>query len=199
MAGSHESVELIGDRVVEYFATAVLVAALTAGLAQFSAPYPFSPAPVTLQTAGVYAAGLLLGPVWGAFSLLLYLGAGIAGAPVFAGFGAGLGVVTGPTGGYLISFPIAAALIGGIVHRQVDPRSLTDVSLVVQAGALLAGMVVVFLIGSVQLALVMGMDLVTGLIEGGLVFLPGDVAKAVAVLGLLTGEHLVGERQLPGE
>lgn len=198
MAQRYESVELVGQDVVQYVATAVLVAALTAALAQFSAPYPLSSVPITLQTAGVFVAGLLLGPVWGALSLVFYLGAGVAGAPVFAGGSAGFGVITGPTGGYLLSFPLAAALIGGIAHRRVRPRALDTVPLSLQAVALLLGVALVYAVGSVQLALVTGLPMGRALFQGGIVFVPGDALKAVAVLGLLTGDAIVHGDHLPG-
>lgn len=198
MAERYESVELVGDRVVEYFATAVLLAALTAALAQFAAPYPFSSVPLTLQTAGVFVAGLLLGPVWGALSMVFYLGAGIAGAPVFAGGSAGLGQITGTSGGYLLSFPLAAALIGAVVHRRVRPRALADVSLLLQASALALGLALIYALGSLQLAFVTDLQLGRALIQGGVVFVPGDVLKALAVLGLLAGDSLVHGDHLPG-
>jgi biotin transport system substrate-specific component len=179
-----------------YFAGAVVVAALTAAFAQVTVPYPFSPAPFTLQTAGVYLGGLLLGPVWGAFSLLVYAVAGAVGAPVFAGGGSGVGALLGPTGGYILSFPVAAGAIGALVHRRVEPRRLDDVALVLQIGALLVGLGVVYLIGSVRLAMVLDLPLVNGLVEGGLVFVPGDLAKAVAVMGLLTGGYLAEAEDL---
>ncbi|WP_267163858.1 biotin transporter BioY [Halovenus salina] len=190
MAEQYESVELVGDNTVEYFAMAVVVAALTAAFAQFTVPYPFSPAPFTLQTVGVYLAGLLLGPVWGGLALLLYAVVGAAGAPVFAGFGAGFGIITGPTGGYILSFPVAAAVIGGLVHRRVDPRPLDAVSIPLQVVGMLVGLAVIYAIGSVWLASATDQSLVSGIIEGGVVFVPGDVLKAAAVISLVTGGHL---------
>lgn len=198
MSQRYESVDLVGDRTVQYFALSVLVAALTAALAQVTVPYPFSPAPFTLQTVGVYVAGLLLGPIWGALSLLLYLLAGVAGAPIFAGGSAGLGSITGPTGGYLVSFPIAAGVIGAIVHRRVEPRRLDEVSIVLQVVALLVGLAVVYLLGAFRLATATAMSLSTGLVEGAVVFLPGDIAKAVVVMALVTGGYLVQAREFGG-
>ncbi|MFC7073756.1 biotin transporter BioY [Halovenus rubra] len=190
MAGQYESVKLVGDNIVEYFAMAVIVATLTGAFAQVAFPYPFSPVPVTLQTVGVYLGGLLLGPVWGGLALLLYALVGTAGAPVFANFGAGLGVITGPTGGYIVSFPIAAAVIGGLVHRRVKPRPLDTVSIPLQVIGMLVGLTVIYAIGSVWLAASTDQSLVSGLIEGGVVFVPGDLLKAVAVISLVTGGHL---------
>lgn len=190
MDEQYEAVELVADRTVELFALSVVVAALTAAFAQVTVPYPFSPAPFTLQTMGVYLAGLLLGPLWGAIALLLYVLVGIAGAPVFAGGGAGFGVIVGPTGGYILSFPLAAAVIGAIVHRQIEPRQLDTVSVALQIVALTIGLFIVYLIGSVWLATVADMPLVSGLIQGGVVFIPGDLLKAAAIMALVTGGYL---------
>lgn len=194
MAEQYESVELVGDRTVEYFAVAVVIAGLTAALAQVTVPYPLSPAPFTLQTMGVFLAGLLLGPVWAGFSLLLYVVAGAAGAPIFSGGSAGFGVIAGPTGGYLVSFPVAAGVIGALVHRRVHPRRLDDVSVVLQAGALLVGLAIVYLVGSLWLTFSTAMPLSAGLVQGALVFVPGDIVKALVVMGLVTGGYLVQAR-----
>lgn len=184
----YESVELIGDNTVLYFVFAVLVAVLTAAFAQVTVP--FGPVPFTLQTAGVYLAGLLLGPLWGGLSLALYLLTGIAGAPVFAGGAAGFGVIAGPTGGYLVSYPIAAAAVGAIIHRQVEPRLLDDGSLLVQAAGLLVGLTIVYAVGVPWLASMTDLSLTTATVEGALVFVPGDLFKAGAVLVLVGGGHL---------
>lgn len=194
MTGQYESVELVGDRTVQYFAVAVVVAALTAAFAQVAVPYPLSPSPFTLQTMGVYLAGLLLGPVWGALALVLYALVGVAGAPVFAGGGAGPGVIAGPTGGFILSFPVAAAVIGTLVHRRVEPRRLDTVSVSLQVGALVAGLVVIYAGGSLWLAFVTDQSLVTSVIQNGVVFVPGDALKAAAVLSLVTGGYLTHTR-----
>ena len=190
MAGEYESVELVGDRTVQYFAVAVVVAALTGAFAQVAVPYPLSPAPFTLQTMGVYLAGLLLGPLWGGLALLLYVLVGAAGAPVFANFGAGFGIIAGPTGGFLLSFPLAAAVIGAITHRQVTPKRLDTVSIPLQVFALLAGLVVIYAGGSLWLAFVTDQTLLTSVIQNGVVFIPGDILKAAVVMSLVTGGYL---------
>ena len=194
MTGQYESVELVGDRTAQYFAVAVVVAALTAAFAQVAVPYPLSPSPFTLQTMGVYLAGLLLGPVWGALALVLYALVGIAGAPVFAGGGAGPGVVAGPTGGFILTFPVAAAVIGALVHRRVEPRRLDTVSVGLQVGALVVGLVVIYAGGSLWLAFVTNQPLATSVIQNGVVFVPGDALKAAAVLSLVTGGYLTHTR-----
>ena len=84
---------------------------------------PFSPVPFTLQVPAVVLSGLLLGPRYGALAQAIYLLVGAVGVPVFAEFKGGLGVLLGPTGGYLLSYPIAAAVAGlATTPRGAPPR-----------------------------------------------------------------------------
>jgi len=190
MSQEHESVELVGDETVGYFTRAVLIAALTAVLAQLSVPYPFSPAPISFQVIGVYLAGLLLGPLWGGFTFALYLVVGAVGVPVFANGGSGLAYLAGPTGGFIVSYVLAAVLIGAVVHRRVTPRPLSEVSVAVQTGALFAGLVVIYLVGAPRLAQVQGWTLARGFWAGAIVFVPGDIVKIAATMGLVKSGHL---------
>ena len=125
-------------------------AALTVAAARLSVPLPGTIVPFTLQPVAVLLAGLLLGPVLGASSQFAYLALGAAGLPVFAA-GGGLAYLAGPTGGYLMAFPVAAAAAGWIVG---DPTAgaLTRRALRVGAAAL-AGLFVVHLGGASWIAL----------------------------------------------
>ena len=189
-----ESVDLVGDNAVANVALAAVLAALTAAFAYVSIPIPGLPAPVSFQVFGVYFAGLLLGPRWGGFSLGLYLLVGIAGAPVFSNGGAGLGYLLGPTGGYLIGFLLAAIVIGAIVHRGLEPKSLDDVSIGVQAGALVAGLLVIYAVGVPWLAVTAGYPFTQAATIGAAIFLPGDVIKIVATLALVKGGTLARQQ-----
>jgi biotin transport system substrate-specific component len=189
-----ESVDLVGDETVSHIAIAAVLAALTAAFAYVSIPIPGLPAPISFQVFGVYFAGLLLGPRWGGLSLGVYLLAGIAGAPVFSNGGAGMGYLLGPTGGYLIGFLLAAILIGGIIHRGLDPKPLDEVSTGLQAGALVAGLGLIYAIGVPWLASNTGMTLQTAAIQGAAIFLPGDVIKIAATLALVKGGLLARQR-----
>ena len=80
------------------------MASIMAALSFIAVPLPISPVPITLQILGVMLAGLLLGPQLGTMAVCLYLIAGISGLPVFAGGAAGIGVLMGPSGGYLLGF-----------------------------------------------------------------------------------------------
>lgn len=183
-------VELIPDRTVGLFARAVLLAAVTGAFSYVSFPMVFSPAPVTLQVLGVFLAGILLGPVWGPAAMVLYLAAGALGAPVFAGGTAGIGQLAGATAGYLWSFPVAAGVIGLVVHRRRDPRAPGDVGL----GWLLAGMalgtVVIYTFGVIGLAIVLEMSPQRAVVTGALVFIPAELVKMAAAVGIVRSDRL---------
>jgi biotin transport system substrate-specific component len=173
-------VDLVGDETTFNIARTVLFASLMGAFAFVSFPYPFSPAPVTLQVLGVFLAGLLLGPLWGLAAMVLYLLAGAVGAPVFAGGSAGIGVLVGPTGGYLLSYPIAAAAIGYIAHggpTLADLRNVSDIRLL---GAMVAGTVVIYGLGVPFLLYNLDLSLRTAIVTGAIVFIPAEVAKAIA-------------------
>lgn len=90
---------------------AALIAALTLVPA-----IPVGPlgVPLTLQTLGVAIAALVLGSLRGASAVVLYILVGLAGVPVFAKFSGGLGVLAGPSAGYLLAFPLAALVAGAL-------------------------------------------------------------------------------------
>ena len=147
--------------------------ALTAFGAHVAVPVPVSPVPVTLQTLFVILAGAVLGPRLGAASQLAYLALGAAGAPVFAGV-FGMAALAGPTGGYLLAFPIAAAL-AGVAVRGGNRGALHAVR--VGFGAIAAS-AVILLIGALQLTLYTG-DFANAVVAGVLPFLVGDALKAM--------------------
>ena len=144
---------------------------MTALAAQIAIPLPWTPVPVTGQSFAVLLTGMVLGSRRGFLALALYLAEGAAGLPVFAGGGAGTALLLGPTGGYLIAFPLAAALTGFLAERSWDRRLLSTLA------AMLIGSSVIFAGGLAWLARFVppGQLLVTGLIP----FIPGDVVKAL--------------------
>lgn len=93
------------------------VALLTALGARVAVPIPGTPVPFTFQVVAVLLAGYLLGPTAGAASQAAYLAAGLLGLPVFAA-GGGPAYLFGPTGGYLLAFPAAAAVVGVAATRR---------------------------------------------------------------------------------
>ena len=97
---------------------AALFAALTAAVAWFKIPLPFTPVPITLQTLMVLLSGAMLGSYYGALSMITYLILGAIGLPVFAGGSSGVGALLGPSGGYLFSYPIASFVIGKMLEKR---------------------------------------------------------------------------------
>lgn len=171
-------------------ALALGFAALTGVAAQIRIPLPFTPVPITLQTFAVLLAGVALGARWGGASQGLYAGLGAAGVPWFAGTSAGLGTILGPTGGYVVGFVFAAALVGYLVDRHVEVRSLPALlALFLVANFVIYGVGLPWLYG--WLTLVNGSPLaVMELLAMGLFpFVVGDLVKiigAAAVAKALT-------------
>jgi biotin transport system substrate-specific component len=131
-------------------ASLLFITVLTVVAAQVSIPLPFTQVPLTLQPMVVLLGGLALGSRLGAASQILYLAAGIAGLPVFAASAVlppGPLRLLGPTGGYLMAYPIAAFITGYLAERGFDRRYLTSVI------AMLAGLVVIYAAGVTWLGL----------------------------------------------
>ena len=120
-----------------------------AAASQVAIPLPFTPVPITLQPMVVVLAGLWLGPVAAATSMALFIVAGAMGLPVFQPFGTpGMLRLLGPTGGYLLAYPVAAALTGKL--------SLNAVGFWDRFRAAAWGMVVIYIGGLAQLTLLTG-------------------------------------------
>ncbi len=145
----------------------VLFAAATALSARLDIPH--QPVPYTLQTLVVLLSGAFLGARNGAISQILYLGAGIAGLPVFAGGAFGLLQLFGPTGGYLLAFPATAAVTGYLIRKNS--------SLLWAFVAMFAGLLVIFASGTAQLYAVYFHDVRAAISSGFLIFSWWDVLK----------------------
>lgn len=192
MATSTESVDVVDGETVSNIARAALFAALVAGFSYVSFPNPLAPnIPVTLQVVGVFLAGIMLGPLWGTGSIGLYLAAGAIGVPVFAGGSAGLGVLIGsPTLGYLWSYPVAAGVVGFIVHRGVDLRDYTEVGVPLLVGAMVAGTVVIYAMGTVGFAVIQSVGLIEAFTVSAVAFVPFEAVKIAAVIGILRRDSI---------
>ena len=152
---------------------------------------PWTPVPYTGQTAAVLLVGTALGARKGAASMALYVLLGMVGLPVYAGGAHGVERVLGLTGGYLLGFIVASALVGRLAEHAWD-RSRIGAALLMALGNL-----VIYLIGVPVLAIVGGLAWTDAVQGGALVFLPWDAAKiAVAALALPLAWRLArGERQ----
>ena len=158
--------------------------------AQISIPLPWTPVPITGQTLGLLLTGAILGPRRGALAMLLYLAEGAAGLPVFAGGTGGMARLLGPTGGYLFSYPIVAALLGVLAVRGWDRRIPSALLM------FLIGNVVVYLFGVSWLNIYKGTFGQVSLMWAGVYpFLIGDAIKiGLAALALPGAWALFGKR-----
>jgi biotin transport system substrate-specific component len=159
--------------------TMVLGAVAVAISAQFSVPLPLTPVPMTLQGLAVILVGGLTGSTAGAGAMLLYLTAGAFGLPVFANGSGGLQHVIGPTGGYLLAFPLAAWIVGRVGQRG---------NLGLCLFASLLGVVAIHAGGLAQLALLSG-SIKTAVVAGTVPFLLVDSLKVVLAGLLLWRAH----------
>lgn len=141
--------------------------------------------PFSLQTFGVLLAGACLGPVRGFLAVSLYLAGGAIGLPIFAGGAAGIGHFTGVTAGYLVGFPLAAALCGFIVQR--NRHKATDFTLVFSAG-LLSSFLLIHTLGALNLAWRADLGVKEAFIYDAQ-FLPGDILKNVAMAVVAVAVH----------
>ncbi len=174
-----------GSRAFRWPIALVLGAAIVALSAQVAFPVPLSPVPMTLQGLAVILVGGLFGSAAAAGSMVLYLLAGAFGAPVFAFGTFGLAKLFGPSGGYLLSFPLAAAVVGRVAERGHLGRALM--------GAL-AGMVLIHLGGWAQLTL-LGTGAERAFQLGVLPFVGQDLLKVcIGGLVLWQGHHRLRPR-----
>jgi biotin transport system substrate-specific component len=195
-----EDVDLVGEAVAENLARTAVFVALMGALALVSVPYPLSPTPITLQVLGVFLAGIMLGPVWGGTALVLYLLAGALGAPVFSGGSAGLTTLFGPNGGYLLSFPLAAAAVGVVVHGGLELDEYREVGVPRLLAGMAVGTAVIYTLGTTGLYYAFATtpdlpDWTVGkaIVSGALVFLPAEALKMAAAVGIVRSEVVAAE------
>lgn len=176
-------------------AAVALFAAMTAAASQVSVPLPFTLVPLTLTPLVVLLGGAVLGARLGMAAQVVYLAAGLAGLPVFAASGVlpqGALRLLGPTGGYLMAYPLAAFVAGYLAERGFDRRYLTSVL------AMAAGLAIIFAFGVTWLALfarpaASGFD--AALHEGLYPFLLADILKICVAAGVMPAIwKLIGRR-----
>jgi biotin transport system substrate-specific component len=153
------------------FVFAALFAALTAAVAPLKIDLGFTPVPITLQTLVVLLSGAMLGPIYGAIAMVLYVTVGVLGLPVFAGGSSGFGAILGPTGGYLLSYFIAAYVIGITLKIRKNPKFIDYVV------AMLAGTFIIYVLGAGWGMIVTGLGIIAILTGWVLPFIIGDLVK----------------------
>jgi biotin transport system substrate-specific component len=185
----------LGERVnarVRDIALVVAGAMLVYLTARISIPVPGSPVPITGQTFGVLLVGGALGFRRGLAAVLLYVLLGVVGLPFFAEGKGGLTVILGASGGYLIGFILAGALVGRLAELGWD-RHLAGA-----VGAMVIGNALIYVVGLPWLAFVAHFDAATAVQKGLVPFIFGDILKLVlAAVVFPAAWWVVGRR--PGE
>ena len=182
--GRSTGLTLAASRPIRMVIGAVVFAIATAVSAKVQVILPGTPVPFTFQPLVVLLAGALLGSRLGAASQVLYLAAGAIGIPAFA-FGGGAAYLLGPTGGYLLAYPLAAAMVGWLAA----PAFLRTV------GAMLAGLGIIYAGGVSWLAALYGGGAVLAM--GLLPFVLADLVKVVVGAAVAKRLH-AGSRSLFG-
>lgn len=150
-----------------------LFAALTAVCSMISIPLPFTPVPINLATLSVFLAGGLLGSRDGAISQGVYVVLGAVGLPVFHSFTGGFGILTGPTGGYIIGY-VAAAWLTGLLTEKLGHRFIKNVF------SMIAGLAACYTLGTFWFMYITSTGLAAALMMCVVPFLIGDAVKILA-------------------
>ena len=162
-------------------AIGVAATAVVAAAAHVAIPLPFTPVPLTLQPLAVIAVGLTLGPIMGFFTMLGYLAEAAVGLPVLSPAGpGGFAQILGPSGGFLMSYPLVAAIIGGLT-RNLSARLSRFTSAVIAGFCAIA---VLFAFGAAWFANYTHHSLYATWIGAVAPFLPGEIVKIFVAAGI---------------
>ena len=181
--GSMPGLKSLNETLTGKSVLCVAASAFVALCAHVSVPLPFTPVPLTLSNFAVILVGLALGPATAFAAMLLYLGEGAVGLPVFAPGGPlGMAHLLGPTGGFLFAYPLAAA-IAGSTYRALSRRQFAFNAAVVACSL---ATIVILLFGASWLATLLHLSPGTAFKSAVAPFLPGEVVKIAAAAGIFT-------------
>ena len=159
--------------------------AVIAVMAQIAIPMPMG-VPMTMQTFAITLAAIVLGAKRGAIATSIYVLLGAVGIPVFANFTGGVHIIVGATGGFIISFPIMAYIIGkGVEYRG----GIKGVFIV----AIIMGMIINYIIGVFVFCLITGSSIMAGITACVIPFIPTSVIKGVVggIIGVKIRDRVV--------
>ncbi len=161
----------------KFMVLTAMFAALTAVGAAISIPLPFSPVPVTFATLAIMLAGAILGPKYGVITACLYILLGAIGLPVFHNFTGGIGILAGPTGGFIVGYPFIALLTGVLTPIATKHESKKGLPLLAVLSYIAS--LICYIPGLAWFVVSTGSTLESGLAMCFLPFIPGDILKAV--------------------
>lgn len=150
------------------------MAAFTGLLAQIYIVLPFTPVPITGQVFGVLMSGVICGRIYGSVSQIFYVSLGLLGLPWFACGRGGISVIFSPTWGYFLGFILAPLLIGNRIDKFISSRNFWG-----QMKLMLSAIGVIYLFGSLGLAISLGTTFFETMVKGVIPFIPVDIFKAI--------------------
>lgn len=171
--------------------TTALFAAIIGIMAQITIPLPLG-VPITGQTLAIGLAATILGSRYGTLSAIVYMFIGAVGVPVFSGMSAGMGVIFGPTGGYIVSFIFSAFIIGLYIEKTAATVTQAFIANVI-------GMLINLAIGTAWLKVMANLSWAEAFAGGFAPFIIGGIIKAIlaAWIGILARKRLQSARLLP--
>lgn len=160
-----------------------IFAAITAVMAQIAIPIPFTAVPISFGLVAVYMSGILLTPKQAVYSQICYLLLGAVGVPVFGGFKGGLAALVGPTGGYLIVYPLCAWIVAMALNskkaRQVQTSKIQGRVMLKAGIAMIIAHTILYLGGTIWLSIMTKNTFVASLSLAVIPFIPLDIIKII--------------------
>jgi len=147
-----------------------LFAIITAVCSQIVIPLPFTPVPINLGNFAVFLTGALLNKRDSFLSQLVYISLGILGLPVFSRFGSGIGIIFGPTGGFILSYCVMAFVISLLIEKLPN-------NFIFYIFSMIAALLICYLFGCVGFILYSGCNFITALVSTVFPFIVFDIAK----------------------
>ena len=177
----------VGSKSTVYsFTLCALFAALTAVCTFINIPLPFTPIPINLATMAVFLSGGLLGPKYGALSQIVYIMIGCIGLPIFSNYQGGVGVLVGPTGGYLAGYILGAFVVGILLKVLTSNKEKNRTYIPKIVLSCIAGMLTYFALGTIWFMNLTNTGLWASLVMCVFPFILGDLLKITAATLLIT-------------
>ena len=160
-----------------------IFAAITAVLAQIAIPLPFTGIPISFGLVAVYISGILLTPKQAVYAQICYLLMGAVGLPVFGNFRGGFPALIGPTGGYLMVYPLCAWIVAMALNsknaRQAQQHQNQGIVMLKAGIAMLIAHMILYLGGTIWLSFMTGNTFIASLSLAVIPFIPLDIVKIV--------------------
>jgi len=164
------------NKAIQSLATIALFVSFTAVCSQISIPLPFTPVPLNLALLSVFMSGIILGSIKGTVCQIVYISLGCTGVPVFANFQGGIGIIIGPTGGYIVGY-IVVSFIVWLLGRSNHTVTITALSMAL-------GLFACYALGTMWFVIITGTKIFEALFICAIPFVIGDALKIIFATAL---------------